>query len=90
MSLETFVRTKSYAKLPDGLPEELMKRQAGAFVSIHLDGELRGCIGTIAAVQDDLSQEIMHNAISACSQDPRFMPVTDEELPFQNPNQKQL
>ena len=81
-TVESYVMTGKISLTPDAVTSEMLQKQAGAFVSIHLDGELRGCIGTIAAVQDDLSQEIMHNAISACSQDPRFMPVTDEELPF--------
>jgi AmmeMemoRadiSam system protein A len=67
---------------PVDAEQELLRQRAGTFVSIHKNGSLRGCIGTIAAVQDDLSLEIMHNAVSACSEDPRFIPVTEEELPF--------
>jgi len=79
-SLETFVKTHKPADLPDDLPAELMNRRAGAFVSLHKDGNLRGCIGTIMATQDNLAEEILQNAISACSRDPRFSPVTLEEL----------
>lgn len=79
-SLETFVKTHKPAVLPDRLPEELMNRRAGAFVSLHKDGNLRGCIGTIMATQDNLAEEIIQNAISACSRDPRFDPVKIEEL----------
>ena len=79
-SLETFVKTHKPAALPKDLPDELMNRRAGAFVSLHKDGNLRGCIGTIAATQDNLAEEILHNAISACSRDPRFSPVTADEL----------
>ena len=79
-SLETFVKTHKPADLPDDLPAELMNRRAGAFVSLHKDGNLRGCIGTIMATQDNLAEEIIQNAISACSRDPRFSPVTLEEL----------
>ncbi len=54
--------------------------RAGCFVSIHKkNGELRGCIGTILPTCDNLSSEIINNAISAC-QDPRFEPVKKEEL----------
>jgi len=42
--------------------------------------ELRGCIGTIEPVKDTLAQEIIANAISAATHDPRFPPVRDEEL----------
>lgn len=79
-SLETFVKTHKPATLPDDLPEELTNRQAGAFVSLHKDGNLRGCIGTILATKDTLAEEILENAISACSRDPRFEPVTVDEL----------
>ena len=79
-SLETFVKTHRPATLPDNLPAEITNRRAGAFVSLHKDGNLRGCIGTIMATQENLAEEILQNAISACSKDPRFSPVTIDEL----------
>lgn len=79
-SLETFVKTHEPADVPDDLPAELTERRAGAFVSLHKDGNLRGCIGTIMATQKNLAEEILENAISACSRDPRFSPVTIDEL----------
>ncbi len=63
-----------------GLPEELYHTRAGAFVSLKEDGKLRGCIGTIQPVRDCLAEEIIHNAISACSQDPRFPAVEPWEV----------
>ena len=56
------------------------KRRAGAFVSIHEFGMLRGCIGTISAVYKNLAEEITENAISASTKDPRFSPITPDEL----------
>lgn len=79
-SLETFVKTHKPAELPKDLPEELTSRRAGAFVSLHKNGNLRGCIGTIMATQKNLAEEILQNAISACSRDPRFSPVQVDEL----------
>ena len=79
-SLETFVKTRKPAELPQDLSEELTSRRAGAFVSLHKDGNLRGCIGTIMATQKNLAEEILQNAISACSRDPRFSPVEVDEL----------
>ena len=79
-SLEHFVKTHEPAALPKDLPAELLNRRAGAFVSLHKDGNLRGCIGTILATRDSLAEEILTNAISACSRDPRFDPVTVDEL----------
>ena len=69
-------------KLPElsGLPDEMMHTRAGAFVSVHEFGMLRGCIGTISATCDSLAEEIQENAISAVSRDPRFSPVREDEL----------
>ncbi len=66
--------------LPGDLPGELLNRRAGAFVSLHKNGQLRGCIGTISATRANLAEEIVHNAISACARDPRFAPVAPGEL----------
>ena len=66
----------------DNLPEELLKEQAGVFVSIHEFGMLRGCIGTITATTDSIAEEIITNAISASTRDYRFNPITKEELEY--------
>lgn len=79
-SLETFVKTHKPAELPKNLPAEMTSRRAGAFVSLHKDGELRGCIGTIFPTTASLAEEILQNAISSCSRDPRFSPVEVSEL----------
>lgn len=81
LSLETYVRTgRPLDRLPDGLPAELTQQAAGAFVSLHVQGQLRGCIGTIAPTAETLAEEIVRNAISAGTRDPRFPPVRKEEL----------
>ena len=79
-TIETYVRTGEKIKVPDGLPQEMYERQAGAFVSIKENGSLRGCIGTIQAVQSSIAEEIINNAISAAVKDPRFYPIEPEEL----------
>ena len=66
--------------LPEDLPEELLKTRAGAFVSIHKHGRLRGCIGTIMPTTDCLAKEIIRNAVSASTRDPRFDPIRPDEL----------
>lgn len=59
----------------------LMERRA-CFVSIKArSGALRGCIGTLAPSQRSLDREIIANAVSAATRDPRFPPMTREELP---------
>lgn len=79
-TIEAFVETGKRPEMPQGLPEELHHSRAGAFVSIKEDGKLRGCIGTIQAVRGSLAEEIMYNAVSACSEDPRFSPVEAWEV----------
>ncbi len=78
--IENFVLTGKPAARPQHLPTALTSERAGVFVSLKMHGQLRGCIGTIAPVYADIAEEIAHNAISACSQDPRFMPVRPDEL----------
>jgi AmmeMemoRadiSam system protein A len=80
LSVETFVRTGRQAKLPSGLPSALTEERAGVFVSLHIHGQLRGCIGTISPVTGCVAEEILRNGVSACSEDPRFSPVTVGEL----------
>lgn len=59
----------------------LLGARAPCFVSLKtLDGDLRGCIGTIEPARDTLAQEIIANAISAATNDPRFDQVRTEEL----------
>lgn len=79
-SVEHYVRSGEIMKVPQDLLPELMQRRAGVFVSLHKDGALRGCIGTISPVRRSLAEEIIHNAVSACSEDPRFSPVEPSEL----------
>ena len=81
-SVESYVTKRRILRIPEGLPDELLGTRAGAFVSIHERGQLRGCIGTIAPARDSLAEEIIHNAVSACARDPRFDPIRPDELPF--------
>ncbi len=79
-TVEMFVKTGETLAMPDDLPEEMTSNRAGVFVSLKVRGKLRGCIGTISAVTDSIASEIVRNAVSACSEDPRFSPVTAGEL----------
>ncbi|MEE0799683.1 MAG: AmmeMemoRadiSam system protein A [Gemmiger sp.] len=81
LSLETYLRQGQMLQtLPGDLPAALTGEAAGAFVSLHKDGRLRGCIGTIAPTQASVAEEIVHNAVSAGTRDPRFPPVRADEL----------
>ncbi len=81
-SLESYVRARKEIKVPKDIPGEMLTQRAGAFVSIHEHGKLRGCIGTIFPVRDCVAQEIIDNAISAAVRDPRFDPIEPDELPW--------
>lgn len=81
-SVEGFVRTGRPIARPKGLPQELLDERAGVFVSLHEDGELRGCIGTIGPTEPCVADEIIQNGVSACSRDPRFPPVRADELDY--------
>lgn len=79
-TIEAYVTKGTIIRPPEQLTEEMRKR-AGVFVSLHKFGELRGCIGTIEPVQANVAEEVIANAISAATRDPRFTPVRPEELP---------
>ena len=79
-TIESFVKTGEALPLPDDMPTELTQTRAGVFVSLKIAGKLRGCIGTVSAVTGSIAEEIRKNAVSACSEDPRFEPVRAEEL----------
>ena len=91
-AVEAYVRESRRLRVPGDLdeilgtgasgerPEALLKEKAGVFVSIHKHGKLRGCIGTIQPVTGCIAQEIARNAVSASTEDPRFDPVSEDEL----------
>jgi len=79
-ALESYIATGKLPPLPEDLPDELQKERAGVFVSIKKNGQLRGCIGTTEPTQPSIAGEIMHNAISSGTRDPRFPPVRKDEL----------
>lgn len=79
-TIEKYISEGIIPDIPDDLPKELLEKQAGAFVSIHEHGRLRGCIGTILATKDCIAKEIIDNAISASTRDPRFDPIRKDEL----------
>jgi len=77
-AVETYVKEGKITQPEELTPE--MKQKAGVFVSIHAHGELRGCIGTIEPTRKNVAEEIIVNAISSATRDPRFYPVTPGEL----------
>ncbi len=78
--VEAWIRERRRIEPPSDLPAEMLSSKAGVFVSLHKDGRLRGCIGTIEPARCCVAEEIIENAISASSRDPRFSPVRKDEL----------
>jgi AmmeMemoRadiSam system protein A len=78
-TIDTYVRQGKTAAPPAELTPE-MQDAAGVFVSIKKHGQLRGCIGTFNPTAPNVAQEIIQNAISAATRDPRFPPVRNDEL----------
>jgi len=79
-AVETFVLAGKQIKAPRE-PSALLSAHAACFVSIKThDGDLRGCIGTIEPVKRTLAEELIANAISASTRDPRFDPIAAGEL----------
>lgn len=78
-TVESYVKS-GYMVTPREMTPE-MRERAGVFVSIKKGGMLRGCIGTFEPRQPNVAEEIMNNAVSSATQDPRFPPVSPDELP---------
>lgn len=80
-SIRHYLEEGRRLKLPEGLPGWMTERRAGCFVTLHKQDALRGCIGTISPTRASLAEEILMNAVSAATEDPRFSPVSLNELP---------
>ncbi len=79
-AIEKYIRENEILILKDEELNSELKERAGTFVSLKKQGNLRGCIGTVRPVQDNLASEIINNAISTATRDPRFRPVQAEEI----------
>lgn len=78
-AVETYVKSGRTPNITQATPE--MKERAGVFVCIKKHGNLRGCIGTFEPTTPSIAAETVRNAIGAAVQDPRFPPVSANELP---------
>jgi AmmeMemoRadiSam system protein A len=78
-AIERRVRDGVRLAPPQGFPLEFQRR-AGVFVTIHRHGKLRGCIGTIQPTCENVAAEVIQNAISAAERDPRFPPMSPDEV----------
>jgi AmmeMemoRadiSam system protein A len=78
-SVENYIKNREVIEPPAELTDE-MKEKAGVFVCLKKDGQLRGCIGTFQPVTQNVAQEVIRNAVSAATEDPRFDCVDCGEL----------
>jgi len=81
-TINKYIKEKEVLEIDDSIPKEITSIRSAAFVSIHEHGMLRGCIGTILPTKTSLAKEIIDNAISAATRDPRFKPIREDELPY--------
>jgi MEMO1 family protein len=79
-TIETYIKEGIQIKPPADLPPD-SKEKAGVFVSLHIGKDLRGCIGTFLPTKPNIAEEIIANAIAASTEDPRFSPVMEPEIP---------
>lgn len=75
-----YIKNRRRIEPPADLPQEMLTRRAATFVTLYKGGELRGCIGSLAPVRENIAMEVIGNAISSSTRDPRFPAVGDEEL----------
>lgn len=78
-SMESAVRGQLPPTLDLAVLSGRLKTDGASFVTLTLQGELRGCIGTLEARQP-LALDVCEHSITAALHDPRFLPVTEDEL----------
>ena len=76
---EYIISGKEVEVVEEELPE-ILRKEAGVFVTLKKDDNLRGCMGTFRPVQKNAAYEIISNAMTAAENDPRFPEVEKEEL----------
>ncbi len=78
-SVRYFLSHKQKLPCPQKLSKDL-REQAASFVSIRKNKQLRGCIGSLEPQEPNLAMEIIENAVKAAHSDPRFDPITPDEM----------
>jgi len=79
LARRTIVARATGAPAPGPARDGIFARRGGAFVTVHVDGALRGCIGHVE-MTDPLGEVVAHCAVAASSEDPRFPPIAKAEL----------
>jgi len=71
-TVELYIREGKVLQRPEGDLAPEMKERAGVFICLKIRGMLRGCIGTFEPQEPDAASEVIRNAVSAATSDPRF------------------
>ncbi|MFA4880005.1 MAG: AmmeMemoRadiSam system protein A [Candidatus Doudnabacteria bacterium] len=79
-ALKIYLETGKIMKARKSMPRAMLEQKSGVFVTIEKGEELRGCIGTFLPVYANITEEIIHNAIAAGTEDNRFVPVNLSEI----------
>ena len=79
-SLTYYLMQRGYMDTPLYATYEMKTKKRGVFVSIKKEAKLRGCIGTFSPTTENIAREIIKNAVEAGQHDPRFSPITEDEL----------
>lgn len=80
-AVEAFVLEGRILEAGPEFSSPFLREAAACFVCIKTEARgLRGCVGTVSPTKDTLAEEIIANAVSAATRDPRFPPVVGEEL----------
>lgn len=75
-----YIETSNLLEIPESeLPSKKLKENLACFVTLTINGKLRGCIGHLEAVEP-LYQDIIGNAVSAAFNDYRFEQLTKKEF----------
>jgi len=79
-SIQYFLENHDYLKISESdLPSPEVFKKQGTFVTLTIDGALRGCIGNIEPL-NPIYQDVLENAVSSAFYDPRFLPITKAEF----------
>jgi AmmeMemoRadiSam system protein A len=81
-AVETYIKEGKIILPPKDFPKEFLEKRAGTFVTITKEGNLRGCIGTYLPIRENIAKEVIFNAIAAATEDWRFGPINEKELPY--------
>jgi AmmeMemoRadiSam system protein A len=78
-AIEEYITHKKMLPPPEEVPDD-MKEKKGVFVCLKKGNQLRGCVGTFLPASKNLYEEIVKNAVSAATEDPRFCPLLETDL----------